>query len=274
MSPWKRYGHDRLYVNLPGGETVAWFDRGTGRLRVRIEEYREDVVEVLAPYLTGPVPTPAQGVAPGEPAAIRPRHDLAANRPGDAVRKKLDEVAPGWVERLVAVLLGRRSPAYGWRKGLVGERRVGAELERLTSRGWRVLHSIPLARNVDIDHLLIGPGGVFCVNTKYHRGARVWVGDDSVRIGGQSYPYVRKSRAEARRASTALSRACGFTVEVRPVLAFVDIDRVTVVPSLRDVRVVRDREFSSFTGMAGIWTPGETDAIHGAARDPRTWADV
>ncbi|MFF6784538.1 nuclease-related domain-containing protein [Streptomyces sp. NPDC012510] len=29
--------------------------------------------------------------------------------------------------------------------------------------GWWVLHSIPLPRNVDLDHLLIGPGGVFSV---------------------------------------------------------------------------------------------------------------
>jgi hypothetical protein len=58
------------------------------------------------------------------------------------------------------MLLGRHSEAYGWRKGLAGERKVGAELERLVRKDWRVLHSIPLPRDVDIDHLLIGTGGV------------------------------------------------------------------------------------------------------------------
>ncbi|MDT3398389.1 nuclease-related domain-containing protein [Streptomyces sp. B1866] len=102
-----------------------------------------------------------------------------------------------------------RTEADAWRKGLAGEQRTGAELERLTGKGWRVLHSVPLPREVDIDHLVIGAGGVLCFNTKHHPRARVWVGDDSVRIGGSSYPYVRKSRAEARRASMALTRACG-----------------------------------------------------------------
>ncbi|MEU4895697.1 nuclease-related domain-containing protein [Streptomyces sp. NPDC044780] len=278
VSPWKRYGHDRLYVNLPDGEKVAWFDCGTGKLNVLVEDYRDAVLEVLAPYLAG---TSSSAAASDAAAAdddgrgsLRPEDDLAAHRPGAAVRAKLDELAPGIVARLVALMLGRRSEAYGWRKGLTGERRVGAELERLTRKGWRVLHSIPLPRGVDIDHLLIGPGGVFSVNTKYHRGARVWVGDDSVKIGGQSYPYVRKSRAEARRASLALSRACGFAVEVRPVLAFVDTDTITVTPSLRDVRVVRDREFSSFKRLEGALTPREMEPIYGAARNRRTWLNA
>lgn len=236
VSPWKRYGHDRLYVNRAGGEKVAWLDRKTGALHVIAERDREAVLEALAPHLdqrtppqpTGPIATPANGHGQQEPTP-----DLSTNKPGEAVRGKLDELAPSWIERALAVLLGRHSETYGWRRGLAGERKVGAELERLTSRGWRVLHSIPLPRDVDIDHLLIGPGGVFCVNTKFHQGARVWVGDDSVKIHGHSYPYVRKSRAEARRASRALTRACGFTVDVHPVLAFVGVQRLTTVPSLR-----------------------------------------
>ncbi|WP_064455291.1 nuclease-related domain-containing protein [Streptomyces hygroscopicus] len=288
VSPWKRYGHDRLYVNLPGGEKVAWFDRGTGKLNVLVEEYREAVVEVLAPYLTGTASsatsaaaataatsaTSAAAAAGHGRGALRPEDDLAANRPGSAVRAKLDELAPGIVARLVTMMLGRRSETYGWRKGLAGERRVGAELERLTRKGWRVLHSIPLPRDVDIDHVLIGPGGVFSVNTKHHRGSRIWVGDDSVKIGGQSYPYVRKSRAEARRASLALTRACGFTVDVRPVLAFVDAGTITVTPSLRDVLVVRHREFSSFTRLEEVWAPGEIGSIYDAARNRRTWRNA
>ncbi|MDT0549316.1 nuclease-related domain-containing protein [Streptomyces lonegramiae] len=276
VSPWKRYGHDRLYVNLPGGEKVAWFDCGTGKLNVLVEEYRDAVVAVLAPYLAGtPSPTTSEAAAVDDGRdSLRPEDDLAANRPGTAVSAKLDELAPGIVARLVTMMLGRRSEAYGWRKGLVGERRVGAELERLTCKGWRVLHSIPLPRDVDIDHLLIGPGGVFSVNTKYHRGARVWVGDDSVKIGGQSYPYVRKSRAEARRASLALTRACGFAVDVRPVLAFVDVDTITVTPSLQDVRVVRDREFSSFKRLEGVWTPRQIGQVYGAARNRRSWLNA
>lgn len=276
MSAWKRYGHNRLYVNRADGEKVAWLDRDTGKLNLLDEGYRDRVLDALAPYLAGTsrsAPGPDAGAPRAGTNQVPPtvEDDLAANRPGEAVRAKLDEVAPGFLGRLASMLLGRRSEAYGWRKGLAGERKVGAELERLVRKDWRVLHSIPLPRDVDIDHLLIGPGGVFCINTKHHRGARVWVGDDSVKIGGQSYPYVRKSRAEARRASSALTRACGFPVEVRPVLAFVDVDKLTVAPTLHDVHVVQQRDFSAFKRAAGVWTTADVERIYAAARSRRTW---
>ncbi|MFG2634472.1 hypothetical protein ACGFX8_11110 [Streptomyces sp. NPDC048362] len=34
VSVWKRYGHDRLYVNQSDGKKVAWFDRCTGYLEL------------------------------------------------------------------------------------------------------------------------------------------------------------------------------------------------------------------------------------------------
>ncbi|WP_326599662.1 nuclease-related domain-containing protein [Streptomyces sp. NBC_01803] len=293
VSQWKRYGRDRLYVNLPDGTAVAWFDRQGGFLHVLVAEHRDAALLALAPYLADPLPASLD--APPPPAAVPPSPspppltglpltgpgaagvpgaigDLAAHRPGEMVRRKLAETGPGPFWHLLLRLLGRRTEADSWHKGLTGERIAGAELARLTRHGWRVLHSIPLARDVDIDHLLIGPGGVFCVNTKHHPGARIWVGDEAVRIGPDTYPYVRKSRAEARRAGKALTRGCGFEVTVRPVLAFVRAERLTVAPSLRDVLAVDVRELAAFRARAGELGTGDVDRVHAVARDPGTWA--
>ncbi len=264
VSVWKRYGHDRLYVNESDGKKVAWLDRSTGHLTLLVEERRDAVLDLLAPYLTA-------SSSPLAHKALRPENDLAGNRPGDALQKKVDELTPGFWRWALARLSGRRLEVDSWRAGLAGERRVGAELERLVRRGWRVLHSIPLAGDVDIDHVLIGPGGAFCINTKCHRGARVWVGDNSVRIGGQAYPYVRKSRAEAQRASVALTRACGFPVEVQPALAFVAVAELKVVPSLRDVRVLRERDITVFKHLKADWRPDKVELVYTAARDCLTW---
>ncbi|GAA2388165.1 NERD domain-containing protein [Streptomyces glaucosporus] len=268
VSPWKRYGHDRLYVNLPDGTSVAWYDRKTGRLDILVEEYRTRALDALAPHLpwTG-APTPAAGSPP-----LSPAEDLASNRPGEALRAKVAELAPRpWLYALTR-LLGRKSEADSWRAGLKGEQIVGAELERMTASGWRVLHSIPLPGDKDIDHLLIGPGGVFSVNTKRHPGARVWVGDDSVRIGGRTYPYVRRSRNEAGRASRVLTEGCGFPVDVRPVLVFVDTAEVTKVATLLDVGVYEDRTVSALGPLTGVLAPSDVERIHATARNRRTWA--
>jgi hypothetical protein len=46
---------------------------------------------------------------------------------------------------------------------------VAGQLDKLMRRDprWRCRHSIPVGSNgADIDHLVIGPGGVFTLNTK------------------------------------------------------------------------------------------------------------
>ncbi|MFE0536383.1 nuclease-related domain-containing protein [Streptomyces nigra] len=145
------------------------------------------------------------------------------------------------MERVVSRLLRRSSEWDSWRKGLAGERRVGAELNRLGRHGWRVLHSVPLADKVDIDHLLIGPGGVFSINTKHHHRRAVWVGDDSVKVDhGKPAPYARKSRAEAKRVARVLERYCDFSVPVEPVLVFVGVTELKVVATQLDVRVYQE----------------------------------
>jgi hypothetical protein len=56
-----------------------------------------------------------------------------------------------------------------WARGARGEESVGAILDELRSGGWYVIHDLALGRG-NIDHVLVGPGGVFAVETKSHRG--------------------------------------------------------------------------------------------------------
>jgi hypothetical protein len=74
-------------------------------------------------------------------------------------------------------------------KGIEGEEIVGAELERrLAGTGAAVDHSIQFMVWGDIDHLIIGPGGITVVDAKY------WSGQVSVR---GKVPYIgawRKAR--------------------------------------------------------------------------------
>jgi hypothetical protein len=76
----------------------------------------------------------------------------------------------------VAVLAGvmsinRRSVprVERWARGAGGEERVGAIVDALHARGWRAIHDVDTGRG-NIDHVLVGPGGVLTVETKSHRG--------------------------------------------------------------------------------------------------------
>lgn len=54
-------------------------------------------------------------------------------------------------------------------RGARGEEEVGAVLDQMRGRGWRVIHDASLGRG-NVDHILIGPPGIFTVETKSHPG--------------------------------------------------------------------------------------------------------
>jgi hypothetical protein len=101
--------------------------------------------------------------------------------------------------------VGARTEERAWRIGADGEQAVAAQLTRL-GPSWRVLHAVRVGdHGSDIDHVVIGPAGVFTVNAKHHPNTSIWVGGDTFMVNGQRVPYVRNSRHEARRAARRLS---------------------------------------------------------------------
>jgi hypothetical protein len=66
---------------------------------------------------------------------------------------------------------------------------VARELSRLERQEptRRVVHSVPIGRkDADLDHLVIGRPGVFCLNAKHHPGAAIWVAGNTFMVNGGS----------------------------------------------------------------------------------------
>ncbi|MFG2649300.1 nuclease-related domain-containing protein [Streptomyces sp. NPDC048436] len=257
-----RHGQERLYVCLADGRNVAWYDRESSRVNLLGEDRREDVLRVLAPFLTGsysigppPVPTAAELAR----LALHPDDDLAPNRPGETLLIALDREPPP----------ARRLRADPRQRALTAEQAVGEVLDGLEGAGWRTLHSVPLPGGARIHHLLIGPGGLFSVHTLPARKQRVRVADPMVVVGrADPRPLLREIRADADRASFAL------TAEIRPVLALAGATDLHVTEPPRAVRIVREEEVSSLAGMGGVLKPADVEALHAMARDRHTWLRV
>ena len=132
--------------------------------------------------------------------------------------------------------------ARSWYLGAVGEMRVARALAKLGPE-WHVLHSIPVGtRGSDIDHLVVGPGGVFTLNTKNHAGKDVWVAGSVLMVNGQHQKYLRNSAHEAKRAAALLTRAVGREVPVRAAVVLVAPRRVTVRRFAEGAAVVTDSQ--------------------------------
>ncbi len=112
--------------------------------------------------------------------------------------------------------------------GLDGELYVGQELNNLMLHGYRVFHDFP-AEKFNIDHVVVGPKGVFAVETKGRMKRRVKGGGDAVKItydgtalrfpGWSERKPVEQAKSNASWLAQWLSSAVGEHVAVRPVLA-------------------------------------------------------
>jgi hypothetical protein len=162
-----------------------------------------------------------------------------------------------------------------WRVGAAAEETVGKELETLRDRGWYVLHSIPVGKGEsDIDHLLIGPGGVITVNSKHHPDGSVWVTSGQIRVNGKYVPYLRNSRYEAARVSRILGKEVGFPVPTIPCLIFRLRDgKLTIKEAPADVLVLRaTKAAKAIRGRTGTLNLGEAEQVFEAARRSTTWS--
>jgi hypothetical protein len=113
---------------------------------------------------------------------------------------------------LVAMAAGwglwfRPSPdAIAWRRGAAGERRTARLLGPLERHGWAILHDLAIPRSrANLDHLAIGPGGVFVIDSKQYRGRLPL--DPSGRLWHGRYPLTPTLQAvsfEANQAAVVL----------------------------------------------------------------------
>lgn len=279
VTRWRRYGHDRLYVKDAAGTDLGYWDLQTGTAHPTHPGWHGVVTEAARSWCatSGPPAAPTPPTLPTPAVAPeRPWVDLATNRPGEAVREvAAAKYAAAPVRSTLGRLFGLPTEETSWRRGAEGEEKVAAQLAKLTRRDprWRALHSVGVgSRGSDIDHVVIGPAGVFTLNAKNHRGKRIWVGGNTVRVDTHRTHYVRNARHEAARASSLLSAALGWSVPVHGVVVPVGAIEVTVQSQPLEVTVVPRRQLAGWLGRLGpLLTQEQVEAVYEVARRSTTW---
>lgn len=310
VNRWTRYGHDRLYVTT-GDVKLGFWDAKAQELHPETPETDAALRHALDAYWASggqpgsPTCTPvAHGTSADPPAASlvptppgdeehdedepvsvadvaipvpeRPWTDLALNRPGDAARERADaerRAAP--IKSVLARVLGVHTDERGWRIGADGEEVVGARLSKLPA-AWRALHAVPIGkRGSDIDHVVIGPGGVYTINTKNHPHTSVWVGGNTFMVSGHRQRYVRNCRYEAARASKILTALAGFPVFVTGLIVVVGAHEGLTIksqPPGGDVYVVARKKVADWLMQRGsVLTDEHIDSLFQIARRSTTW---
>ncbi|MEQ1737283.1 MAG: nuclease-related domain-containing protein, partial [Rhodoglobus sp.] len=166
--------------------------------------------------------------------------------------------------------------ALNWLRGARGELFMAARLAKL-GPAWTVLHSVPVGdRGSDIDHLVIGPAGVFPINTKRLIDRDIRVDGERFRSDGWKTQYLRNSAFEARRVVDVMNRA-GLSAPVLPIIA---------LSGARSVRVKSPPHWEGVTvGVATtkevvkrlkkrshVLSPEQVAGIASALKDSTAWA--
>ncbi|OGS07821.1 MAG: hypothetical protein A2270_01115 [Elusimicrobia bacterium RIFOXYA12_FULL_51_18] len=120
-------------------------------------------------------------------------------------------------------------------KGIEGEKIVGRHLEEeLTPLGYYIIHDI-VADNFNIDHVVIGPTGIFCIETKNWTkptdGEHHAITSDGKRIFRDGFPVEKdvifQATSSAKWLSRLLKQLTGRGFYVQPAVVFLNWFTIT-----------------------------------------------
>ena len=159
--------------------------------------------------------------------------------------------------------LGRR---FAWyrndRLAWLGERAVGETIEPLIMAGYHLFHDVPAVTgkfNFNVDHVAVGPNGVFALETETRRKGRTRSGlaADKVTYDGRQliWPWAEESHALKNAQDRAwwlndwLTMVAGLNVVAQPVLVLPGWEVVTTGPG--PVLVVNQQQLAGAIGKCG-----------------------
>ena len=109
-------------------------------------------------------------------------------------------------------------------RGEAGELKVAEVLEDLRAEGYHVFHDL-VRDGFNIDHVLVGPGGVFAIETKFRsgRGEIIFRNGEGIFVGGrrEEKDSLKQARGNAREVNHFIRENCGINEWVKPVVVFV-----------------------------------------------------
>jgi len=129
-----------------------------------------------------------------------------------------------------------------WGRGAAGEELVGEALDGLRERGWFALHDVQLDPG-NIDHVLVGPAGIFTIRTKSHRG-RLWAAAIDTRMLKQAYAQAK-----------SLERITG--LRTVPLLVFSTAYLIPAITERHGVSILPSRMLANHLRKRGGTIPAE-----------------
>jgi hypothetical protein len=109
-------------------------------------------------------------------------------------------------------------------RGERGELHVADVLEELRSEGYKPVHDI-VGDGFNVDHVIVGPGGVFAIETKFRsgQGEITFRNGETLIVGGfpEEKDCLKQARGGAKAVSQLIAENCARREWVTPIVVFV-----------------------------------------------------
>jgi hypothetical protein len=222
------------------------------------------------PVRPAQVPAPARaragrlGPQPGLAGAAGRRAGLA----GQVLASRVGLPRAGLAGLVIAALVGWRlrfrpsEAARTWQRGARGERHTARLLRRLTRDGYVVFHDLVVpGSDANVDHLVIGPSGVFVIDSKQWTG-HVHQGADGL-AWHNHYPLDRTLQT-VRWEAEAISRVLGTHTAALLCIHGAHVDRGGLHAG--DVVIVPARRLRDALGHDQVLSDGDVELLATTAR--------
>lgn len=183
----------------------------------------------------------------------------------------------------MVLVLGDSPPWHieRWRQGAEGEKRTAKALRPLTRRGWALVNDVDTGRG-NIDHILVGPAGVFLIETKnlggivsVERGALAVRWREDPDDGYEARQVAPRARALAAQLAERLKESGLPSVWVQPIVVlwgdfpqgFVQSDGVAWVAGKRLASMLAERPT--------VFSKEKSDEVMAVLRSSlRSWSEL
>lgn len=129
-----------------------------------------------------------------------------------------------WKRRFSAFLEEKFRDAKMWHRGYEGERIIGELLDEELSDKFHVFNDVCFpGRKSNIDHIVVGPSGVFVLNTKNWRGTVAWAEDGETLLWNgepEKKGAAKAVLADALNVRDSLKTLTNRSFFVKPILVF------------------------------------------------------
>lgn len=215
--------------------------------------------------------------------SVAPAHWMPSN---NALRECLalqDEAAP---RSLLSRLFGADPLSRDARRPFSGALAEIALADSLAALGpdWTVVHSVPVGgalpeQYLAIDHLVIGPAGIFTITLHSHAGQDIWVGERTFLVDDERLGHLPVAEESALVVSglleAALAVAVGGTavdILVTPCIVVDSPATMRVCQRTGRIQVTTARDFTAWlASLPRLFSPAVVDTLSAVALQASTW---